>query len=256
MGSDNWLTMSPTPDGPPPPPVAARYRIRYARRGRMRFSSTRDFSRALERALRRAEVPMAFSAGFHPHPKISYAGGAPTGMLSEAEYFEIGTTRAVDPDQLRADLDSALPDGLDVEEVVPAGPGSLPERLEASDWLIEFPDESAADLSAALEALLAQSEITVTRVFKNGPRELDVRSAIVRAEPGEREGCAILRLVVRHTTPAVRPDDVLTALRESIRFAPARPPRVTRLAQGPWDNATGQVADPLATDKDAAASSR
>ncbi|CCH74313.1 hypothetical protein BN11_4220012 [Nostocoides australiense Ben110] len=81
-------------------------------------------------------------------------------------------------------------------------------------------------------------------------------AAVERAEPSEREDCAILRLVVRHTTPAVRPDDVLTALRESIRFAPARPPRVTRLAQGPWDNATGQVADPLAIDKDAAASNR
>ena len=86
-----------TPDGPPPAPPVQRLRIRYARRGRMRFSSTRDFARALERALRRAEVPMAFSAGFHPHPRISYAGGAPTGMLSEAEYLEIALTRQCDP---------------------------------------------------------------------------------------------------------------------------------------------------------------
>ncbi|CCH74312.1 conserved hypothetical protein [Nostocoides australiense Ben110] len=147
--------MSPTPDGPPPAPVAARYRIRYARRGRMRFSSTRDFSRALERALRRAEVPMAFSAGFHPHPKISYAGGAPTGMASEAEYFEIGTICDVDPERLRADLDAALPTDLDVLEVVPAGPGALADRLEASDWLIEFPDVASQELRAAVDALLA-----------------------------------------------------------------------------------------------------
>src|SRR5690348_11175290 len=106
------------PEGPPPAPPVQKLRIRYARRGRLRFSSTRDFSRALERALRRAGVPMAFSAGFHPHQKISYAGAAPTGAASEAEYFEIQVTECVDPDRVRAALDEALPDGLDVLEVV------------------------------------------------------------------------------------------------------------------------------------------
>ena len=77
-----------TPDGPPPPPPVQKLRIRYAKRGRLRFSSTRDFSRALERALRRADVPMAVSAGFHPHPLISYANAAPTGTASEAEHHQ------------------------------------------------------------------------------------------------------------------------------------------------------------------------
>ena len=65
--------------------MVQRLRLRYAKRGRLRFSSTRDFQRALERALRRADVPMAFTAGFHPHPRISYANAAPTGTASEAE---------------------------------------------------------------------------------------------------------------------------------------------------------------------------
>ena len=68
----------------------AKVRIQYAKRGRLRFSSHRDFQRAFERALRRANVPMAYSAGFRPHPKISYANAAPTGVASEAEYIEIG----------------------------------------------------------------------------------------------------------------------------------------------------------------------
>ena len=71
-----------TPDGPPPAPAVQKLRIRYAKRGRLRFSSTRDFARALERALRRADVPMAFSGGFHPHPLISYANAAPTGTAT------------------------------------------------------------------------------------------------------------------------------------------------------------------------------
>ncbi|MEI8261382.1 MAG: TIGR03936 family radical SAM-associated protein, partial [Actinomycetes bacterium] len=67
-------------------PTVQKLRLRYAKRGRLRFSSHRDFQRALERALRRADIPMAYSAGFHPHPKVSYANAAPTGVASEAEY--------------------------------------------------------------------------------------------------------------------------------------------------------------------------
>src|SRR5213079_1779250 len=97
------------PEGPPPAPVVQRIRIRYAKRGRLRFSSHRDFARAFERSLRRAEIPMAYSAGFHPHPKISYVGAAPTGVGSEAEYLEIALAEERDPGLLRAELDGVLP---------------------------------------------------------------------------------------------------------------------------------------------------
>src|SRR3954465_7517751 len=115
------------PEGPPPPPVVQRLRVHYAKRGRLRFTSHRDFARAFERALRRAEVPMGYSAGFSPHPKISYAGAAPTGGASEAEYLEIGLAQASDPEVIRARLDAALPAGLDVVEVVEAEPPGLAE---------------------------------------------------------------------------------------------------------------------------------
>jgi hypothetical protein len=217
-----------TPEGPPPPPAVQRLRLRYAKRGRLRFSSSRDFSRALERALRRAGVPMAFSAGFHPHPLISYANAAPTGTASEAEYFEIRVTERVDPDALREALDEALPEGLDVIEVVEAGPGALADRLEASEW----------------------------RLVLCGVERLEVEQAVAAfAVTGvDDDGCAILRMVVRHTTPSVRPDDILTALHAVTGLAPPIPPRVTRLAQGPLLDADDAVADPLATDKDAAGS--
>src|SRR6476646_6422873 len=111
-------------EGPTPPPAVQKLRIRYAKRGRLRFSSTRDFQRALERALRRAAVPMAYSAGFHPHPTISFANAAPTGTASEAEYVELGLAERCDPEELRRALDESLPDGLDVLQVVEAAPGA------------------------------------------------------------------------------------------------------------------------------------
>ncbi len=245
-----------TPDGPPPPPSVQKLRIRYAKRGRLRFSSTRDFSRALERALRRAGVPMAFSAGFHPHPLISYANAAPTGTASEAEYFEIRVTERVDPDSVREALDDALPSGLDVLEVVEGGPGTLADRLEASEWRLELRGVDPSALEDAVTAYLVCDVAEATRTFKTGPRTFDTRAAVVAMAVTEvdEEGCAILRVVVRHTTPSVRPDDILTALRAVTGFSPPVPPLVTRLAQGPLTDAAAGVADPLAADKDAAGS--
>ena len=98
---------------------------------------------------------MAYSAGFSPHPKISYAGAAPTGVASEAEYLEIGLADEVGLDDLRRALDAALPDGLDVVDAVRAGPGSLATRMEASHWRIELPGVSAEVLAAAVAEFLS-----------------------------------------------------------------------------------------------------
>lgn len=243
------------PDGPPPPPVVQRIRLRYAKRGRLRFTSQRDFARAFERALRRAGVPMAYSAGFTPHPKISYIGGAaPTGVASEAEYVEIGLAEKVDVAALRATVDAALPPGLDVVDAVVAGPGSLAEQIQASAWRIELPGVSADAGWAAVEAFLAQEELGVERLTKDGRRTVDVRTPVVSAGVSQATGGgddqprAILDLVVRQVTPAVRPDDVLAALRAVAGLALEAPPVAVRLAQGPLDGA-GAVGDPLAADR-------
>jgi len=256
-----------TPDGPPPPPTVQRLRVHYAKRGRLRFSSHRDFQRAFERALRRSAVPMAYSAGFSPHPKVSYAGAAPTGVASEAEYLEIGLVQRCDPERLRAALDASLPDDLDVLELVEVAPPppnvkaeSLSDRLEASVWEVRLAGTEPATAAASVAAFLAVDRVEVTRMTKNGLRTFDARAAVVTLEagPDPRAGdasegstapCAILRLVVRHVTPAVRPDDVLAGLASIGDLAPPSTPAVTRLAQGPLDEAAGTVSDPLAPDR-------
>jgi radical SAM-linked protein len=244
------------PDGPAPAPVIQRLRVRYAKRGRLRFTSHRDISRAVERAVRRAGIPVAFSAGFTPHPKISYAGAAATGVASEAEFLELGLVETRDPERVRADLDAALPDGLDVIDVAPAAPGTaLADRLEASEWRVRLDgvDPDAAD--QAVRAFLDAHEIEVERPTKKGRRHFDARAAVSALELDRRAvsdsatPCAILRMVVRHTTPAVRPDDVLAGLRHVADLAPPSPALVTRLAQGPLNAETGELADPLDPDR-------
>lgn len=255
--------MARRPEGPPPPPAVQRLRVHYAKRGRLRFSSHRDFQRAFERALRRAAVPMAYSAGFSPHPKVSYAGAAPTGTASEAEYLEIALCQACDPVALRDALDESLPPDLDVLEIVQVpvhGAGSLADRMQASVWQVRLGGVAYDDAAAAVAAFLAEPAVEVSRMMKNGPRTFDARGAVValevedtpgqQAAPGEASRpCAILRLVVRHVTPAVRPDDVLNGLRQIGALAPSEAPAVMRLAQGPIDEISGLVSDPLAPDR-------
>jgi len=235
------------------PPVQ-RLRVRYAKRGRARFTSHRDFGRAFERALRRAGVPMAYSSGFSPHPRISYANASPTGAASEAEYLEIGLSEACDPAKVQAALDAALPPGLDIVEVVPAPPGALADLLTGSRWVVDLVGVAEAVLETAVSRLLESAEVEVERMTKNGLRRFDARPAIVTlglstTGPGtpvrEVGEPVVLGMTLAHTTPAVRPDDVVAAL---VAVSPdvvlEAPPVLTRLAQGVLDPMTGTITEP------------
>ncbi len=261
----------PQPDRPQVP-VVQRVRIRYAKRGRLKFTSHRDFARALERAVRRAGVPIAFSAGFSPHPKISYASAAPTGVASEAEYLELGLQAVMEPEVLRERLDAALPPGLDVLDAVTATGSDFADRVSGSRWRLELPGVTPASATEAVGKFLAAAEVDVKRMTKSGWRTMDARSPVVtlvlvdsddhgsdftstvgnattrRVITSDDTPCAILDLVVRHVTPSVRPDDVLAGLRAVANLEPPVPARVTRLAQGTLTDA-GEITDPLEADR-------
>jgi radical SAM-linked protein len=232
--------MSPTQPEQQAPPVQW-LRVRYAKRGRARFTSHRDFGRAFERALRRAAVPMAYSSGFSPHPRISYANAAPTGAASEAEYLEIGLAAMCDPDRVREAVDAALPLGLDVVEVSVATPGALADELTGSRWKVDVPHVPAAVLHEAVNAFLAKDAVHVQRMTKNGMRQFDARAAVIALEAED----ARLLMTLAHQVPLVRPDDVLAGLREATpAFAPIDPPILTRLIQGRLHLDSGEITEP------------
>ena len=225
--------------------------MRYAKRGRLRFSSTRDFQRALERAVRRAGVPMAFSAGFHPHPRISYANAAPTGAASEAEYFQLQLSQQCDLEALRAALDESLPQDMAVLRVVEAAPGALADLLQASVWQLDFEGVTLEKITDAVATFMDRAELLVTRMTKSGAREFDVRQAVLASDvvlvrAGDADGRDLVRwtMTIQHTTPAVRPIDVMTGLTELTGLQVPRSPLMTRLAQGVLE-ASGRVIDPF-----------
>jgi radical SAM-linked protein len=204
-------------------------------------------SRAIERAVVRAGIPMAYSSGFHPHPRISYAGASPTGAASESEYVELGLAEPRDPAAVGEALDAVLPDGLDVVVAVDAATtaaGSLADLLTASHWLIDLGGAEPEQVRAAVDAFLSTESVTVERMTKKGMRSFDCRAAVVRllvTPEGD------LDLLLEHTVPAVRPDDVLTGLREVSGLDVAATGLLTRVAQGVLERSTESIADPLAT---------
>lgn len=190
---------------------------------------------------------MAYSSGFNPHPRISYAGAAPTGSASEAEYLEIALAEQCDSEEIKTLLDDSLPGGLDIIRVVPAGPDALADHLEASNWLVTLAGVDLGELAAAIGAFLAHERVEVERMTKKGPRTVDVRAAVVAIdaladqEPAEPSQ---IQITLRHTTPTVRSTDVLAAIGEQsgISFDSAVH---TRTQQGPL-TPEGSITDPLA----------
>ena len=215
-----------------------RLRIRYAKRGRARFTSHRDFGRAFERALRRAGVPMAYSSGFSPHPRISYANASPTGAASEAEYLEIGLAAACDPEQVRAALDAALPPGLDIVEVVESPPGSLADALTGSRWrirLVGVPD--GVRERGGRRGSWPPTPSPVERMTKNGMRAFDARAAVV-ALTGDDDGSDRHPHPPGAAGPARRRADRICGC-STEAFDPTEVPVLTRVIQGRLDPETG-----------------
>ena len=226
------------------PPVQ-RLRIRYAKRGRLRFTSHRDFSRAFERAVFRARIPMAYSSGFNPHPRISYAGAAPTGSASEAEYLEIGLAEVVDPAGPRARSTRRCPPASTCSRSWSRPAGRSPTCSRRSRWRIDLAARPAT-CAAAVAAFLAADAVLVERMTKKGLREFDCRgrgalaggrrrARAVRARPGAAAHRA-------RGPPRRRADRAGGRGRLDAGEAPL----LTRLAQGPLDPETGAVGDPLA----------
>ncbi len=175
--------------------TATQLRIKYGKLGRLRFIGHRDLARALERALRVAQVPLAFTEGFSPHPKVSFGHALSVGAESVAEYFDVTTRETVDLEEVGSLLAVALPEGMPILEIaaITQRVVSLQEVVDAYDWDIHVtgPPEVATRMPTAVgievvqhfvEAVRALDVLTSERRRKGEIRTSDVRSAILGME--------------------------------------------------------------------------
>lgn len=181
-------------------------RIRHTKQGKVRFTSHRDAARLWERALRKADLPVSFTAGFTPRPKISFGLALPTGAESIAEYLDISFDNDVDVDELPPLLSASLPTGFDVLAVVPVqvGTASLQHDVSTVRWELFAPWLTPGDHREAAERLMAADELLIERERKGESRLDDVRPVICDLRPDEHRGRLIadLATVGRALRPA------------------------------------------------------
>ena len=165
-----------------------RLRARFTKTGKVRFTSHRDVARIWERALRRAGLPVAYTEGFSPRPKLSFGLALSTGYESLGEYLDINLRDDapggdVTVEQLPTLLDPALPVGIDVQTVVPLFPGaeSLQQAVTSCTWHIELSGTGPSEAADLVDRVLGQPEVVVTRERKGHAVTEDIRPGILAA---------------------------------------------------------------------------
>jgi radical SAM-linked protein len=197
-----------------------RIRIRFAKLGRVRWTSHRDVARTWERALRRAKLPVAYTGGFSPRPQLSFGLALPTGCESTAEYLDAAFDAGFEPDlvggaALAEVLDPQLPEGIFVmaAAVLEAGSASLQEVVTSCTWDIEVPGTPVTELEAAMARALAAATLPVYRERK-GRRELDdLRPSVLALHAVDGgEGGSRLQAELATRPRGVRPAELAEAL--------------------------------------------
>ncbi len=177
-----------------------RIRFRFAKLGKIRFTSQRDTARMWERALRRARLPLAYTEGFSPRPQLSFGLALPTGCESLAEYLDVvldaarPETAEVDLVTLPDRLTGLLPEGIEVERaaLVERRDGSLQQQVTSCTWNMWLSGMSRGDLAGRVERLLVAESVPIARERK-GRHEIDdlrpsVLSLAVGPEPAAGDG--------------------------------------------------------------------
>ncbi|MGI9861587.1 TIGR03936 family radical SAM-associated protein [Moorella naiadis] len=201
-----------------------RLRLKYSKTGQMAFLGHLEMLRFWQRALRRADLPVAMSHGFNPHPRLAFGPALAVGVASLAEYLDVELTADREPGRVRKELQAQLPPGLAILliQAIPAGAPALTAVIDVAvyrvSWLAAV---DPGELEQRVEALLARPEIPVSRPGKDGrPRVKDIRPGILELTLAPAPD--LVMLLQCSPAGSVRPEEVLQALDWEV------PVRITR----------------------------
>lgn len=181
-----------------------------------------DIQRTLQRAFRRAGIPLLYSNGFNPHPQFSFATAAATGMSSDCEWFEVQLSEEIAPEEFVRRANGVMPQGMRVSGAfaAPENYGSLSAKLRAAEYRVDLQfvePVSKEKLAETLEAMLT-GEIIIQKRTKGGIRPVDMRPYILRVSVGQVEGdqAALLVLGKLQADGGLRVDAFIDALLERL----------------------------------------
>jgi radical SAM-linked protein len=182
-------------------------RIRFCKQGDLRWIGHRDLMRCLERLFRRADLPLRFSAGFHPKPRMTFPTALAVGIESADEVMELELSAPADAADLRQRLAALAPPGLEIRSVAALPEGSRKVRLQAAVYEAAIPLRCRAALVERIADFWAGRRSARVGDARRGPTDLRPLVAELRLD----EGTLRMRLPLGEG-PAASPRDVLTAL--------------------------------------------
>jgi radical SAM-linked protein len=195
-------------------------RVRFTKRGKVRFISHRDVARTFERAFRVEQLPLAFTQGFVPRPKVSFGLALSVGHESDAEYLDLQLAEEVPLESLARGVSDALPEGMDVTGVAALSDRApaLQESVTAVAYRVTVtgPDDApldAGDLQVAVDEALARSALPVTRTRKGHQVTEDLRSIVRAMAVTDADDLGpVLDLELSTQPRGARPAEVLSAV--------------------------------------------
>ena len=192
-----------------------RLRITFARDGGVRYLSHLEMMRAWERVLRRAGWRLAYSQGFNPHPKLSFAVALPVGVAARAELLDVQLEEPRTLGSASAELSREMPDGLEVVDVreVPADEPPIQRSIYAAEYTALCPPGVLDALIVETGRVLAAASLPRGRAREGKIVEYDLRPMIQALEVGEDGGLPAVRMRLRADAQgAGRADEVLREL--------------------------------------------
>ncbi len=217
-----------------------RVRLRYSKLGKVRWTSHRDMARMWERAFRRTHLPLAYSQGFSPRPKVSFGLALPTGGESLGEYLDIevapDAADQVDVAALPGRLSTALPEGVEAAAAAVIGDRapSLQHEVTSCGWTVWVADVGHEELADLAATAVAAGELLITRERKGHTTTEDVRPGLLSCT-AEADA---LRCELATQPRALRPSELLRALRPDLE-----PALIRRTHQ--WIERDGARVEPL-----------
>jgi radical SAM-linked protein len=224
----------------------SRLRIRFTKLGKIRFTSHRDVARMFERAFRRAEVPLAYTEGFSPRPRISFGLALSTGYESLAEYLDadLQDVASTDGMTLAPRLTAALPTGIEVVATRPidAHAPSLQQDVTSTTWRITVVGADRDSVVSAADDAMGASTIMFTRIRKGQESIDDLRPSLLALSLADAEDDRVTFVAELATQPrALRPAELAGAVWPTVEDV-----RALRTHQ--WIERDGARWEPLPSD--------